>query len=237
MNFRTQSPDFCRDRAGRRRQRRGAGRDHSERAVHGAGRLQRGRHPFDDGGLSNRPIPDVNVNLEFVPYEGLHDKTVLSQGAGGGYDVVLFDVIWPAEYAQNDVLVDVTDRISDEMKSGILPGAWTTVEYDGKTLWHAVDPRYQVSVLQQGNAEAGRDRYAAGHLGRAEGRRAEDQGCRHRRISDRLELGPGGGRDLRLHDAAERLWRRFPEGWQARVPERRRSRGAAIHGRQLRRRA
>ncbi|KXF75344.1 ABC transporter substrate-binding protein [Paramesorhizobium deserti] len=76
--------------------------------------------------------PDVKVNLEFVPYEGLHDKTVLAQGSGGGYDVVLFDVIWPAEYAANKVLVDVTDRITPEMKDGILPGAWTTVEYEGK---------------------------------------------------------------------------------------------------------
>ncbi|UXN59177.1 extracellular solute-binding protein [Phyllobacterium zundukense] len=76
--------------------------------------------------------PDVTVNLEFVPYEGLHDKTVLAQGSGGGYDVVLFDVIWPAEYATNKVLVDVTDKITPEMTSGVLPGAWTTVEYDGK---------------------------------------------------------------------------------------------------------
>jgi multiple sugar transport system substrate-binding protein len=77
--------------------------------------------------------PDVKVHLEFVPYEGLHDKTVLSQGAGGGYDVVLFDVIWPAEYAQNKVLLDVSDKITPEMKSGVLPGAWTTVAYDGKS--------------------------------------------------------------------------------------------------------
>ena len=76
--------------------------------------------------------PDVTVNLEFVPYEGLHDKTVLAQGSGGGYDVVLFDVIWPAEYATNKVLVDVTDKVTPEMKSGVLPGAWTTVEYEGK---------------------------------------------------------------------------------------------------------
>jgi len=76
--------------------------------------------------------PDIKVNLEFVPYEGLHDKTVLSQGAGGGYDVVLFDVIWPAEFATNNVLVDVTDKITDDMKAGVLPGAWTTVEFDGK---------------------------------------------------------------------------------------------------------
>ena len=76
--------------------------------------------------------PDIKVNLEFVPYEGLHDKTVLAQGAGNAYDVVLFDVIWPAEFAANNVLVDVTSKITDEMKAGVLPGAWTTVKYDGK---------------------------------------------------------------------------------------------------------
>jgi multiple sugar transport system substrate-binding protein len=76
--------------------------------------------------------PDIKVNLEFVPYEGLHDKTVLAQGSGGGYDVVLFDVIWPAEYATNKVLVDVSSRVTDEMKKGVLPGAWTTVQYDSK---------------------------------------------------------------------------------------------------------
>jgi multiple sugar transport system substrate-binding protein len=73
--------------------------------------------------------PDIKVNLEFVPYEGLRDKTLLSQGAGTGYDVVLFDVIWPPEYAENKVLIDVTDRITGDMKSAIMPGAWTTVDY------------------------------------------------------------------------------------------------------------
>src|SRR5690606_283405 len=76
--------------------------------------------------------PEIKVNLEFVPYEGLHDKTLLALGSGSGYDVVLFDVIWPAEYAANNVLVDVTDRITAEMQEGVLPGAWTTVEYYGK---------------------------------------------------------------------------------------------------------
>lgn len=76
--------------------------------------------------------PDIKVTLEFVPYEGLRDKTLLAQGSGSGYDVVLFDVIWPAEYAESGILVDISDRISPEMKAGVLPGAWTTVEYNGK---------------------------------------------------------------------------------------------------------
>ncbi|OJG00635.1 extracellular solute-binding protein, partial [Pararhizobium antarcticum] len=76
--------------------------------------------------------PNIKVSLEFVPYEGLRDKTVLAQGSGDGYDVVLFDVIWPAEYATNNLLLDVTSRVSEEAKAGVLPGAWTTVDYDGK---------------------------------------------------------------------------------------------------------
>lgn len=75
--------------------------------------------------------PDTKINLEFVPYEGLRDKTLLAQGSGQGYDVVLFDVIWPAEYATNNILLDITDRITPEMTAGVLPGAWTTVEYQG----------------------------------------------------------------------------------------------------------
>jgi len=75
--------------------------------------------------------PDIKVNLEFVPYEGLHDKTVLAQGSGG-YDVVLYDVIWPAEYATNKVLVDVTSRIPADTIKQILPGALTTADYQGK---------------------------------------------------------------------------------------------------------
>src|SRR5215471_15264457 len=56
--------------------------------------------------------PDIKVNLEFVPYEALHDKIVAAQGAGaGGYDVALFDVIWPAEFAKKGFLKDVTERV------------------------------------------------------------------------------------------------------------------------------
>lgn len=103
--------------------------------------------------------PDIKVNVEFVPYEGLRDKTLLSQGAGAGYDVVLFDVIWPAEYAENKVLVDVTDRITADMKSKIMPGAWTTVEYKSRAYgmpW-ILDTKYlfyNTEMLQQAGIAA-----------------------------------------------------------------------------------
>nr|WP_228932839.1 extracellular solute-binding protein [Roseibium aggregatum] len=77
--------------------------------------------------------PGVKVALEFVPYEALHDKIIAAAGAGDdGYDVVLFDVIWPAEFATRGFLQDVTDRIPADYTDKVFDGAWTTVEYDGK---------------------------------------------------------------------------------------------------------
>ena len=78
-------------------------------------------------------MPDIKVNLEFVPYEALHDKIVAAQGAGSsGYDVVLFDVIWPAEFGTKGFLQDVTARIPADDNAKVFDGAWTTVDYDGK---------------------------------------------------------------------------------------------------------
>ena len=77
--------------------------------------------------------PGIKVNLEFVAYEALHDKIVAAQGAGGsGYDVVLYDVIWPAEFAKHSFLADVTGRIPESETAKVFDGAWSTVSYGGK---------------------------------------------------------------------------------------------------------
>lgn len=77
--------------------------------------------------------PGVTVKLEFVPYDALYDKIAASKAAGGaGYDVVLYDVIWPANFAENGVLVDVTDKVATMDKTTIFDGAWATTEYNGQ---------------------------------------------------------------------------------------------------------
>ena len=74
--------------------------------------------------------PGVKVSPEFVAYEALHNKIITAAAAGGNaYDVVLFDVIWPAEFARNGILRDVTSMIPPSMVSQVVPGAWTTVVY------------------------------------------------------------------------------------------------------------
>lgn len=77
--------------------------------------------------------PNIDVVLEFVAYEALHDKIVTDAASGAGaYDVVLMDCIWPAEFAAANFILDVTERVPDEMRADIWPGAMESVTYQGK---------------------------------------------------------------------------------------------------------
>ena len=77
--------------------------------------------------------PGVDVQLDFVAYEALHDKIVTSATSGASaYDVVLMDCIWPAEFASAEFILDVTDRIPEDVKADIWPGALESVTYQGK---------------------------------------------------------------------------------------------------------
>ena len=58
--------------------------------------------------------PDIKVTADFVSYEALHDKIVAAAPAGT-YDVVLIDVIWPAEFGAKNIVADVTDRWPSSM--------------------------------------------------------------------------------------------------------------------------
>ena len=75
--------------------------------------------------------PNIKVNSTFVAYEALHDKIVTAAPAGT-YDVVLLDVIWPAEFATKGIVQDVTSRYPASWKDDMLGGAYTTAEYNGK---------------------------------------------------------------------------------------------------------
>jgi multiple sugar transport system substrate-binding protein len=75
--------------------------------------------------------PNTKVNTTFVAYEALHDKIVAAAPAGT-YDVVLMDVIWPAEFGSKHEVVDVTDKIPASWKTDIFPGALQTAEYNSR---------------------------------------------------------------------------------------------------------
>jgi multiple sugar transport system substrate-binding protein len=77
--------------------------------------------------------PTIKVNAEFVQYESLHDKIVTAQSTGSGqYDTVLMDTPWPAEFADAQIVTDITAKIPADFKSGVFDSAWTAAGYKGK---------------------------------------------------------------------------------------------------------
>jgi len=70
----------------------------------------------------------ITVEPTFVAYEALHDKIVAAAPAGT-FDVVLIDVIWPAEFGSKRIVTDVTDQFPAAWKTDMLGGALATAEY------------------------------------------------------------------------------------------------------------
>jgi multiple sugar transport system substrate-binding protein len=74
---------------------------------------------------------DIKVTPTFVTYEALHDK-IVSAAVAGTYDVVLIDVIWPAEFGSKNIVADITSRYPADWKTTMLGGAYATAQYQDK---------------------------------------------------------------------------------------------------------
>jgi multiple sugar transport system substrate-binding protein len=77
--------------------------------------------------------PDIKVVMEYVGYDYIHEKIVTGMAAKPpAYDASMIDVIWPDEFIKNGYLLDVTNRVTPDMKSGIFPASWNGVTRNGK---------------------------------------------------------------------------------------------------------
>ncbi len=77
--------------------------------------------------------PNIKVNMEYVGYDYVHDKIVTGMAAKPpAYDAAMIDVIWPDEFIKAGYLLDVTSRVTPEMKSGMFPASWNGVTRNGK---------------------------------------------------------------------------------------------------------
>lgn len=77
--------------------------------------------------------PDIKVVMEYVGYDYVHDKIVTGMAATPpAYDAAMIDVIWPDEFIKAGYLLDVTSRVTADMKSGMFPASWNGVTRNGK---------------------------------------------------------------------------------------------------------
>lgn len=85
-------------------------------------------------GEFNKANPDIKVEIEYVAYDALHDKiTTAMASQPPAYDVFLVDDIWYAEFAKAGYVLDVTDRITQDMKDKIFQASWDITTVGGKT--------------------------------------------------------------------------------------------------------
>lgn len=75
--------------------------------------------------------PKVTVKPTFVAYEALRDK-IIAAAPAGTYDVVLIDVIWPAEFGSKKYITDITDKWPTSEREAMLGGAVATAGHEGK---------------------------------------------------------------------------------------------------------
>src|SRR5512142_1940810 len=71
--------------------------------------------------------------MEYVGYDYVHDKIVTGMAAKPpGYDASMIDVIWPDEFIKAGYLLDVTSRVTSDMKNNMFPASWNGVTRNGK---------------------------------------------------------------------------------------------------------
>src|SRR5262245_37404175 len=77
--------------------------------------------------------PDIKVNMEYLGYDFVHDKITTGMAAKPpAYDAAMIDVIWPDEFIKAGYLLDVTDRVTPDMKSGMFPASRSAERRVGK---------------------------------------------------------------------------------------------------------
>jgi multiple sugar transport system substrate-binding protein len=82
----------------------------------------------------NKINPNIKVEIEYVAYDALHDKiTTAMSSKPPAYDVFLVDDIWYAEFADKGLILDVTNRLTPDMKSKVFDAAWDITTVNGKT--------------------------------------------------------------------------------------------------------
>jgi multiple sugar transport system substrate-binding protein len=104
--------------------------------------------------------PGIRVEATYVLYDGLHDLLVTSISSDPpAFDVVLVDDIWFAEFVNAGWVLNVNDRVTQQMRDGIFEAAWdiTTVSGEAYGMPWLLDQKYffyNTRILEEAGFDA-----------------------------------------------------------------------------------
>jgi len=81
----------------------------------------------------NKEHQDVQVKVEFIPWDQGHDKLIAAASSGAGPDVTTDGGRWTAELAAMDALHPLDEFIDDAYKQDFVEAAWESTQWNGKT--------------------------------------------------------------------------------------------------------
>ena len=78
----------------------------------------------------NTANPDIQVEIVPAAWDGVYDKLVTQFNGGSAPDVIHFEAAGIRPFAVDVYLADLSDYISDDLRSGISEGVWESVTVD-----------------------------------------------------------------------------------------------------------
>ncbi|MBL0385068.1 extracellular solute-binding protein [Tumebacillus sp. ITR2] len=77
--------------------------------------------------------PDIQVKLDFIPWDQGHDKLITAAASDAGPDVTTDGGRWTTELAVMGALEPLDDFLNDTYKKDFVDAAWETTQWKGRT--------------------------------------------------------------------------------------------------------
>ncbi len=88
----------------------------------------------DDVAADFKDRTGTEIEVVSLAYSDVFNRIVTSVRGGADIDVVYVDTVWPAQLARSEILVPVTDVVTEDMRGGIVPALFDQLSWNGE-LW------------------------------------------------------------------------------------------------------
>ena len=74
----------------------------------------------------------IEVELISEAYDNMHNKIVTMVAGGSRLDIISLDTVWPAEFANSDLLIPLDEYLEEGYGDQFVDIAWDQLQYEGK---------------------------------------------------------------------------------------------------------
>ncbi len=90
-----------------------------------------GTGPMENAVKTFEEETGIEIELLSEAYDNMHNKIMTMVAGGSQLDIVSLDTVWPAEFADSELIVPLDDYVDDEFGSQFVDIAWEQLKYDG----------------------------------------------------------------------------------------------------------